>query len=321
MAEPVAGAVSGWVAKSGPGAQACLVEAPADLPFSLWTQDLFLAREDGRLNMPPHFDRYKDLDAARLLAQGAGHPTAETPIYFEGGNLIAAGELLLIGADLVTQNGGDAEALAAQLDPSRVAVVLGTKEPLEAEVTEPSTRPAKDWTQTLRWKIAQGSAQPMFHLDLFVAPAGTLRDGTPRFLVGCPRRAARLLRHPERPHALSDQFDDIARALEATGAQVIRNPLPLIWKDQPDDRHRTWFHLPVNNVLLEDAGREARSVWLPCFASKTWPELAVIDNENAAIWAMMGYSVTRIPWMMPLAENLGSLHCMAKVVAREPSQA
>ena len=317
VAEPVTATVSAWVARSGPGAQACLIEAPADLPFSLWTQDLFLAREDGVLTLPPHFDRYSDLDAARLLARGAGHPTTEAPAYFEGGNLIAAGEMLLIGADMVIQNGGDGKALADQLDPHRYPVMLGTREPVEPEVTEPTDRPAPGWSHTMQWKISPGSRQPMFHLDLFVAPAGTTPDGTPRFLVGCPRRAARLLRHPERLHALSDSFDEVAETLSATGAQVIRNPLPLIWKDQPDEQHRTWFHLPVNNVLLEDLGPRARTVWLPGFASRTWPELSVIDDENAAIWAMMGYSVMRIPGLMPLAENLGALHCMAKVVARE----
>ncbi|MFK7943720.1 MAG: hypothetical protein AB8B85_12520 [Paracoccaceae bacterium] len=318
MAEPATAKVAEWVAKSGPGAEACLIEAPADLPFSLWTQDLFLARVNGELVIPPHFDRYRDLDAARILANGAGHPLAETTAYFEGGNIIPAGDLLLIGADLVTLNGGNAEALATHIDESRRPLVLGTAAPVKPETTEPTERPAKGWTHTIHWKISEGSTQPMFHIDLFVAPAGEEHDGTPRFLVGCPRRAARLLRHPDRPHALADKFDEVAATLEKAGARVIRNPLPLIWKDQPEKQHRTWFHLPVNNVLIEDLGPQGRTVWLPGFASKTWPELSVVDNENAAIWAMLGYSVTRIPGLMPLAENLGALHCMAKIVARAP---
>ena len=317
VAEAVSGQVSKWVANSGPGVEAGLIEAPGNLPFSLWTQDLFLARTCGELVLPPHFDRYKDLDAARLLAAASSHRVTETEIYFEGGNIIAAGDLLLIGLDLVTLNGGNVEALAEQLDETRTPVVLGTAAPVLPEAKEETERPAKGWTQTVRWKISEGSSQPMFHIDLFVAPAGEERDGTPRFLVGCPRRAARLLRHPDRPHALADKFDEIAKVLHDAGASVIRNPLPLIWKDRPEERHRTWFHLPVNNVLIEDLGPRGKTVWLPGFASKTWPELSVVDNENAAIWAMLGYSVTRIPGLMPLAENLGALHCMAKVVARE----
>lgn len=250
---------------------------------------------------------------------GAKCPISETKHYFEGGNIIAAGNWLLIGADIVTQTSCDPAKLARLIDPTRQPVVLSTKTPVEPEVTEPTDRPAPGWTHTLRWKLGQVSRQPMFHIDLFVAPAGTADDGSPRFLVGCPRQAAEIIGHPLWPHAMADQFDEIATQLTDAGADVIRNPLPLIWKDHLENRHRTWFHLPVNNVLVEDLGPGGRTVWLPGFASPAWSELAEIDNQNAAIWSMLGYSVIRIPGMMPLAENLGSLRCMAKVIARKAS--
>jgi hypothetical protein len=308
--------VSEWLRASGPGAPAYLSPAPKNMAFSLWTQDMFLAREDGVLLTPPRFDRYQDLEAANALASNAGYKSKASSFYFEGGNILPVGDFLLIGADTITQNGGDAQAICAAVDPTRKPVVLGTGTAVPSEQTKRTNRPRTGWNETLRWKVIDGSRQPLFHIDLFIAPAGKTSEGTPRFLVGCPRRGAQELGHPVWDHALSDQLDEIAAQLSATGADVIRNPMPLIWKDQPDRKQRTWLHLPVNNVVLEDLGPEGRTVWLPCFGGGTWEELASVDDVNAAIWAMLGYSVIRVPNLMALAENLGALHCMAKVVAR-----
>ena len=308
--------VSGWLDDSGPGALACLVTAPEDLSFSLWTQDMFLAQERGTLLTPPRFERYQDLEAAEALARGADRASYPSRVYFEGGNVIAAGDVLLIGADTLAQNGGKLPGLARELDPTRQPVVLGCADPVPAETTRPTDRPEPGWHETVHWKVSEGSRQPLFHLDLFIAPAGVAETGRPRFLVGCARRGAALIDQPLRAEAMADQLDEIADQLEARGAHVVRNPMPLIWKDQPEERQRTWFHLPVNNVLAENRGADGCTIWMPCFASEAWPELAAVDDTNAAIWALMGYSVVRVPGLMALAENLGALHCMAKIVAR-----
>lgn len=308
--------VSEWLRASGPGAAAYLSPSRDDMAFSLWTQDMFLAREDGLLLTPPQFDRYQDLEAATSLAKNAGLQTKAADFYFEGGNILATGDLLLIGVDTITHNGGDIETVCSAMDATRTPLVVGTAGPIPPEQTQRTNRPEKGWNETVRWKVSDGSRQPLFHIDLFIAPAGQSDDNKPRFLVGCPRRGAQELGHPNWDHALADQLDEVARQISKAGAQVIRNPMPLIWKDQPDLKHRTWLHLPVNNVVLEDLGAEGRTVWLPCFGGGAWKELSRIDNTNAAIWAMLGYSVIRVPNLLTLAENLGALHCMAKVVAR-----
>ena len=308
--------VSEWLRAAGPGETACLIEAPDELAFSLWTQDLFLARANGEVEFPPQFQRYQDLQAAKVLTSGAELNTHAANIYFEGGNVLAAGNWVLIGEDVALQNQVDPDVLVSAIDPGRRPIILGTELGDAHEVTRATDRPAHGWKETLHWRMPDGSRQPLFHLDLFIAPAGTGESGQPRFLVGCPRRGASALGHPVLPQALADAFDRIAGQLVEAGAQVIRNPMPLIWKDDPDKQERLWFHLPVNNVLVENLGHERKTVWLPCFASEHWPELQEIDNANAAIWALLGYSVIRIPGLMPLAENLGALHCMAKVVER-----
>ena len=45
-------------------------------------------------------------------------------------------------------------------------------------------------------------------------------------------------------------------------------------------------------------------------------QCADVLAQLCRVWALMGYSVVRVPGLMALAENLGALHCMAKIVAR-----
>ena len=129
--------VAGWL--EGRSAPVNLVRAPARLACSHWVQDALLAaiRADGSpgLLISRRFRRYQDVEAAHRLAAGAGIPLEESDLAFEGGNVLACGTLLLMGADTVDQNGDDAQALAAALDPGRDPVVLGSAEPVATEST------------------------------------------------------------------------------------------------------------------------------------------------------------------------------------------
>lgn len=97
---------------------------------------------------------------------------------------------------------------------------------------------------------------------------------------------------------------------------MIRNPQPLVWADHVATRRRTWFHLPTNNVLVQIADGTSE-VWLPCFASETWPELARLDTANAALWERLGFIVHRVAHCFPLAERRGALRCMCNVFLRD----
>ncbi|MEO1492908.1 MAG: hypothetical protein AAFV19_12215 [Pseudomonadota bacterium] len=312
--------VQDWVRETGRPGPTRIVNAPPELDFSLWVQDVFAIRAGiPRLVMPAEFDRYHDLKAAAFLADAAGLATERLDYAFEGGNVLACDDWLLIGGDGVGPDGADAHALAAALDPHRTPVVLECAEALPAEQTRPIPGQGAGWTETLYHCEFLGRRQPLFHIDLFVAPAGRTGAGQPQFLVGCPRMGAEMLGHALPEHALAPAFDEIAAQLEAAGAAVLRNPMPLIWVDDVDKRHRTWFHLPVNNVLVEDCGPAGRHVLLPCFAQDDWSELDLIDAANRALWERLGFTVQPIPDLLPLAENRGALHCMCKVIERRPA--
>jgi len=70
--------------------------------------------------------------------------------------------------------------------------------------------------------------------------------------------------------ALVEQFDQVATLLSDQGLEVHRNPLALVWMDEPRKRLRTWFFAPANNVWVERHAGHGDHVWLPCFcASRT----------------------------------------------------
>lgn len=320
VSPPAASRVRDWIDAAGRTERTMIIPAPEDLDFSLWVQDVFAIRAGTpRVVMPASFERYNDLKAAEFLADAAGLATERLAFPFEGGNVLACDDWLLIGGDGLELAGTRGTDFGAALDPHRRPLVLQCVDALPAELTRPIAGQPGGWTETLYHCEFLGRHQPLFHIDLFVAPAGRTGNGQPRFLVGCPRMGADVLGQSLPEHALAPAFDEIAAQLEAEGAAVLRNPMPLIWVDDVDKRHRTWFHVPVNNVLVEDCGPAGRRVLLPCFAQDHWAELEAVDSANRQVWERLGFEVRPIPDLLALAENRGALHCMCKVIERLPA--
>ncbi|MEM6622268.1 MAG: hypothetical protein AAF674_08580 [Pseudomonadota bacterium] len=280
-----------------------------DLDHSHWAQDAVGGATNADrpvLFWSKRFARHDDARAGAHLAALAGYPLHAIDAPYDGGNVLVQGDLILAGADL-----GPPE----DLDPTRRMIVIGTQEPCPPEAQVPTKLLPKGWQEIRRSGVEAGSQQPLFHLDLFLAPAGLGANGRPRWLVGCPRLGAAALGIALLDHAGAEAFDEIAEVLRRNGCDVVRNPQPLVWSDQPTAKLRTWFHLPVNNVLVEIRA-DRSTVWLPCFQSETWPELAAIDAANAVIWQDLGFSVVKVPDCMALAERRGAVRCMCNVVSR-----
>ena len=271
-----------------------------------------MARTDGVLLRPECLPRFDDFPASAVLGRRIAPRVQNARLSFEGGNLMACGPWLMVGGDTPD---------AAALDRTRTRVMLACRGPGLGEAQRTAGHLAPGWTETLRYRVSAGSLQPQFHLDLFVAYAGRGGDGRLRFLIGCPRLGADLLGHAVQEHADADRFDQIAVALTERGALVIRNPLPLIWRDDIPAKRRIWYHLPVNNALVQQADGTGGDVWIPVFAEPPWEELALVDAANIRIWQDLGFRVHRIPRMLGPAEKLGALHCMAKVIERDHPRA
>ncbi len=324
--EPDAATVAGW----RPGLE--VVAAPAHLNFSVWAEDGYVAVVDGDLTYliePFSFPRYGDSLIADLVT--AADPRLErsqAPLYFQGGNILVGDDFVLIGADypaatlryiggiLVPDPGESPAGLVRRLygeylDTGRRLVYVGSTLPVPQQQARRFVRDGVEWTELLYVGNQPGTLQPVFHIDMFVTLAGRGADGRYRLLVGDPREAAAVLGTEPPAHAMTQVFDDIAATLARQGFDVHRNPLPLVYVDDPDRRERLWYFATGNNVLVG-----GDSVYLPTYGHGVWPELAATDHRTAQIFEGLGYRVHRLADFHPFAENLGAVHCIKKYLAR-----
>jgi hypothetical protein len=202
------------------------------------------------------------------------------------------------------------------LDTARKLIYVGSTIPVPAERRESFTLNGEQWHEDKYVGNDKGTAQPLFHIDMFLTLAGRGPDGKYRVLVGDPRLAAQILDWPVRRHSMPEVFDNIARGLGRIGFEVIRNPLPLVYVDDPESKLRTWYFATSNNALVEIADG-ANTVWLPTYGHGAWSVLEATDRCNQEIWERLGFEVKPLADFHPFAEELGSVHCIKKYLKRE----
>jgi hypothetical protein len=324
--ESAAETVAGWSDRID------VVAGPDHINFSVWAEDGYVVVIDAGttyLVEPFSFPRYGDSLVADLVANAdPAIERTQAPLYFQGGNLLIGDDFFLLGADypantlryvggiLVPESGERPADLVRRLygeylDPDRRLIYVGSTLPVPEQRTRRFTLDGAEWTEVLYAGNQPGTTQPVFHIDMFVTLAGRGDDGRYRVLVGDPRAAAEVLGTPTPAHAMPEVFDDIAAGLRRQGFDVLRNPLPLVYVDDPDRRERWWYFATANNALI--AGGVA---YLPTYGHGAWPELAATDEANGRIWAGLGYEVVYLTDFHPFAENLGSVHCIKKYLAR-----
>jgi len=328
--ESVAAEVAGWRGDR----DGAVLGVEDHLLFSVWAEDGYVMVTDGDTPArtwfvePYAFPRYGDGLVAELVANGTGLGKAQAPLYFQGGNVLIGDDFVLLGADYPAESldyvgdvlapaPGEAPAdlvrrlYSEYLDTGRRLHYVGSTIPVPAEAARTVTIDGEEWTEIVHTGNEAGTVQPVFHIDMFVTPAGRGADGRFRLLVGDPRLAADLLDEPVAPHAMREVFDSIAAVLGRLGFDVIRNPLPPAYVDDPDQRLRVWYFATANNALVEP-GR----VILPTYGHGAWEHLDAVDRANAELWRSLGYEVAELADCHPLAEALGSVHCIKKYLGR-----
>jgi hypothetical protein len=334
-----AGIAEQWLDRAG-FADRRVVAVDDSVHFSVWAEDAFVGVVDDAaperviLVEPPAFGRYADgLLADYLEEAGLDVATYQVPLYFQGGNVLVGDDFFLIGLDyplktlegLFRPAGGDAlaevrEEYRRHLDGQRDLEFVGTSAPIRVPPPRPFVAPdGKPGIEVFGG--APGTFQPIFHIDMFVTPAGRDPDGRFRVLVGDPRAAAELLGEELPEHASAGAFDEIAERLSAAGLRVIRNPLPYTFHDRWSDRERrwvrTWYHATSNNALVE-VGAASRQVWIPTYGYGPWEALERTDQANARLWADLGFTVRSLGDFHPLAQASGAVHCVKKYLRRGP---
>ena len=300
-----------WVAALGLPAKINIVVMPEGAVLWPWAQDrvAVIRKADGTSDVLDSGGG----DDTGLAAAGAIGLAGSIPAGFPlpGGNILVHDAHCFLGADLDT-------AVAA-LETRRSVEVVGCA-PLERRgPTRFEIAPGDhSWRQDVDRSIAaSGSRQPVFHIDMFMTLAGAAPDGRPRLLLGDPAWASDLIGVPLPEGFPVEAFAEIDRGLRANGFEVIRNPLPFVYFDDPEAKLRAWFYASANNCWVECMGEAGGCrVFLPEYGFGAWPELKATDDANAAIWESIGFEVIRGGDFLPLADQLGSLNCVTKVLAR-----
>lgn len=318
-----AGVADAVRAAAGEGAR--LAAVPDDTALSVWIQDQSLA--------------FSPADAAGrpLIAAGSRFALGDLAIDrrddglvpIDGGNLLVGSGYALVGRDELAFWAArrdppppDDEAAALALFaadyglPDRV-VPVGAADPAPTPFGSNQFRDDGPWRiDPLPGIVAKGSRQAVFHVDVYVTPAGRDEAGCERLLVGDPRLAAALAGLPAPDPAYAARFDAEADALSAAGFTVVRNPLPAIGIDHPARRRRTMHLLSANNAWVEASAVARPRAWLPLFAEGDDDPLAAVDAAMAALWRDLGFDVVPVAGLRPLALRNGGLNCASRILSR-----
>lgn len=291
-----------------------VIAAPEGVALWPWPQDRVTVAHgpDGAIAVFGSDDPGDYTAEAAGRACGARSVALDTPQ--PGGNILVDGNTCFVGADLCVP----------AIDTGRLIEVIACA-PLERRGPVRFEMAPGDlsWRQDIDRSIAaDGSRQPIFHIDMFMTLAGTAPDGRQRILLGDPLWASELTGVALPEGFPVKAFDQIAFGLRLRGYEVLRNPLPFIYFDDPESKLREWFYASANNCWVECLGNRAGGekggcrVFLPEYGFGPWPELKATDDANVAVWEGLGFEVVRGGDFLPLADQLGSLNCVSRILDR-----
>ena len=315
-------------------------DMPENYSLTIWPQDPFLVLQgdDGpRLLASPEFARADDIEMAKVVSEHLGLPLEYAPLNFEGGNIVASDDFVLIGANTIRSNA--------------------------IEQQQPEQAIAEQFRDLLgKPVIVIGPApQPIGHIDMMLTPLGDRRLMLADPAWGARLAAAALATNPAevdefernaernffghaditsvnaldgsiiRPppivgtttqaiaesRAIAGTLDRVAETLSSLDFEVIR--IPFLYRQPPPlesfaegetiTSQPGYPQLTYNNALIEIAG-EHKVVYLPTYG---WESL---DNAAVDTWRDQGYEVVQIPGFTTNAMYGGALRCSVKVLRR-----
>lgn len=329
--------VTQWFKVVGLGSVEVLA-VPDHLHFSVWAEDGYVVSKDtvsGETFFvePFEFPRYADGLIADFVSNGTSLSHTQAPLYFQGGNVLIGDDFFFIGADypanslkyinkVIVPGPGEKpfdtvhRLYGEYMDKVRNLHYVGSTIPVPAETTRSIIIDGEQWTEVLYMGNKPGTVQPLFHIDMFITLAGRDATGKYQLVVGDPSLAAKALGVPLWPHAMQAVFDNVAKSLQNLGFAVIRNPLPLVYVDDPGTKERLWYFATANNALVQIIDAGDKKIWLPAYGFGNWTSLTETDNANVKIWESLGFKATLLSDFHPFAENLGAVHCIKKYLGR-----
>ncbi|MFT2011257.1 hypothetical protein ACMA1I_21480 [Pontibacter sp. 13R65] len=300
--EQVAENLARWLKDNKLEERAHLHLVPDRYQMFIWAEDAYEVITDNqngkRFLVQPHSNRRgADSFVSYLTAQALELERVTIPVYFEGGNILTGDDFFLMGADygidsmldlhgvLPLENGVSATETVGRLfikyfDKERKLIFVGSTLYVPGEENRKFRKNGIEWTETFHTKNQEGTVQPLFHIDMFITLAGRNRQGKYQLVVGDTRMAAELLGEELIHYSAPDVFDDIASYLQKQGFEVFRNPLPVTYVDDEEQKARKWFFATANNALVEIKSQDEKTIWLPSYGHGSWPELKKTDKAN-----------------------------------------
>lgn len=330
--------LSSWLTENGMADRAFFHEVPDAVKILVWAEDDYEVVRDKATGdlyvVQPHSHRRAADDyTGYFLSKSLGIHRIKTPLYFEGGNLLIGDDFFLMGADYIVDSMLDlsgvllpedgtlateqlAKLFKRYLDSERRFLQVGSLLYVPQEADQDFELNGETWTETLHNKNVEGTMQPLFHIDMFLTLAGRNAAGKYQVLVGDTRLAAEVLGEELGVYGIPNVFDDVAALLERQGFEVIRNPLPVTYVDNPEEKRRKWYYATSNNAVVEIKSDTDKTVWLPTYGHGNWEYLRKTDEANKQVWEKLGFKVIQLEDFNPFAEKSGALHCIKKYLRR-----
>ena len=327
--------LNGWLSQLDLTGRTTTVLLSDNDDITFWAQDPFAVCVDKSdsetyLVEPIIFNRLDDAFIADFVANKTNLKRTSARLHFQGGNILIGDDFWLLGMDSAAESSssglieqapdekaGDAikRKYGKFLDSKRKLILVGSSRAVPHAGERKFQMNGQSWTETLYFGNKEGTAQPIFHIDMFITLAGRDAHRKPIALIGDPAMAAEILGEIPQRHAMAAIFHDIAEQFSQMGFEVVRNPLPLTYDDDEEKRERTWYFASSNNALVEIT-TTAKQVWLPTYGHDKWPELAATDQRNREIWEGLGFTVNMLKNFHPFASQIGAAHCIVKFLSR-----
>jgi len=297
--------------------------------YSIWAQDPYVVLSAGSdrpfLCEGVLFTRFQDMAIADDVAAQANVSCIHSLLAFQGGNILATPDRVLIGEDYIDMNHGRVglETETKVLDAfselfGREVISLGLRDDHGSSMRLPDVH---------KQLGVGGWYQPIYHIDMHVTPTGVFEDGKEVVMVGRPQRAWDVLG--------SDGYgplgcnDDLYRNIEEQLKKyfAIRQlPLLLQYRRPPKGAPESGFyHLSWNNVVIEnyqdEHGATHRVVYMPTYGvegakGQDHDVRRTLDDAARDAWKDLKFEVKEIKGAEDLAYAQGSIHCMVKVLKR-----
>jgi hypothetical protein len=170
--------------------------------------------------------------------------------------------------------------------------------------------------------------QKLVHIDLYLSLTGCQQQSTGKYgiLVGrCVQVCGGTAPDPVLATAvarMNEYLDAVAATLETENFAVLRNPIPVLQKENVNESY-----LCAYNNCLTEVDEDGRKVWLASLThgqaqSDSFAQLADLEAENARIWESLGFEVKFVRAdFHSILDDQGSLHCITNEFLRVPTDA